>query len=187
MCLKCDGEQPRGKLERANNKNKKSISQELFEWNYNVLLFCKIILGLHKEHNTWELPCVSCKYYPVYPMLQLLVKIWNMFTSMNTDLSLIVKFGFVQVATCCLIFWKEQRSAGKTVTWYLFINTMLGFRAWSVWLQSYCRRQVRSNKGVILNAFLPLNFDLTALYLSQNKTKKSLLLPVHMMSRLKSS
>lgn len=66
ICLKCDGEQPRGKLERANNKNKKSFSEKLFEWNYNVLLFCKIILCLHKEHNTWELPFVSCKCYPVY-------------------------------------------------------------------------------------------------------------------------
>lgn len=69
MCLLCDGEQPRGKLERANNKNKKSFSEEkLFEWNYNVLLFCKIILCLHKEHSTWELSCVSCKCYPVSPV-----------------------------------------------------------------------------------------------------------------------
>lgn len=122
MCLKCDGEQPRGKLERANNKNKKSFYEKLFEWNYNVLLFCKIILCLHKEHNTWELQCVSCKYYPVYSIHQLLDVIWNIFNAMNTDLSALVNFYILQVATTCLICHKGRQPHSKIVTEYGFIN-----------------------------------------------------------------
>lgn len=74
---------------KGKQEKQEMISEKLFEWNYNVLLFCKIILRLHKEHNTWELPCVSCKCYPLDSFHHFLVVIWNIFNTVNIDLSVI--------------------------------------------------------------------------------------------------
>lgn len=104
---------------KGKQQKQEMISEKLFEWNHNVLLFCKIILCLHKEHNTWELPCVSCKCYPLDSFHQFLVAIWNIFNSVNIDLS-VIRFSPSGSRYPAIIYCRETKKCSQIVILYLW-------------------------------------------------------------------